>query len=75
MHQEHAAVNGVPQRNPTGKLGAVSMAGIFVDAADAGGDLDLIALDAHGFHAIVEKAAKGAAGLEAHQQHCRATVP
>ena len=51
------------------------MAGIFVDHADAGGHLDLVALDPHRLGAVLEKSAERAVGLKADQQHGGLVVP
>ena len=74
MNQEYASVNGTARRDPADKLRTVGMAGIFVDVADARGDLDFIALDAYRLDAIVEETSERALRLEAHQQHRRAVV-
>ena len=69
VNQKHAAMNRPSRRNPARQFRPVGMAGIFVEVADAGGDLDLLALDAHGFRAFVQETAERALGLEADQQH------
>ena len=69
MDQEHAALDRPARGDPARQFRAVGMAGIIVDAADARGDLDLLALDAHRLDAVLQKTAERALRLKADQQH------
>ena len=51
------------------------MTRIFIDHADAGGHLDLVALDSNGLGAILKKPAEGAMRLKADQEHGGPVVP
>lgn len=64
MNQEYASADRSARRNPPCKLRAVGMSGVFVDVADAGGDLDFVALDANGLRAVLEESAERSLGLK-----------
>ena len=57
--------------DPFRELRPVGMAGIEVDGADAGADLELLALDADRGGAVLEDAAEGALRLVADEEHGR----
>jgi predicted dienelactone hydrolase len=75
MDQKHSPAYGTARCNPTGKFRPIGMSRIFVNTADAGSNLDLFALDTHGFRAIFKEPPECTLGLETDQQHRTATVP
>ncbi len=63
MDEEQATLDRSARRYPACQCCGVGMAGIVVNAADTGADLDFVAHDPHGRGAVLQEAAQRAVGL------------